>query len=408
MTLPMEYRRFGKTEELISVITLGGMRFKHGWTPPRNHLPKDSIEHCISTTRMALDLGINHIETAHGYMKSELLFGHALKELGVPRKQFKMMTKGAPMSGDETRRLVEEQLEALGLDHVDFYGWHGINNKELLKIAVEKNGPVETLHRLKDEGLIRHVGFSTHAPLDTILDAMQTGLFSFINLHYYYFFQRNLPAVQLAEKMDMGVFIISPNEKGGMLFRPSEKVKNLCKPLTPIVFNGRFCLSHPEITTLSMGIHEPKHFPQNLAILNRGNYSNSELSKVKAEMDAPLTKVSGLCTLCHECLPCPENINIPEVLRFRNLTEGYDMLNYGRFRYNMFEGQGHWFPGTFAFHCTECGDCLPRCPENLNIPTLLMETHKKLFSKPKYLKSKLLSIIKSTLKTLKIWKFFFD
>ena len=408
MTLPMEYRRFGKTEELISVITLGGMRFKHGWTPPRNHLPKDSIEHCISTTRMALDLGINHIETAHGYMKSELLFGHALKELGVPRKQFKMMTKGAPMSGDETRSLIEEQLEALGLDHVDFYGWHGINNKELLKIAVEKNGPVETLHRLKDEGLIRHVGFSTHAPLDTILDAMQTGLFSFINLHYYYFFQRNLPAVQLAEKMDMGVFIISPNEKGGMLFRPSEKVKNLCKPLTPIVFNGRFCLSHPEITTLSMGIHEPKHFPQNLAILNRGNYSNSELSKVKAEMDAPLTKVSGLCTLCHECLPCPENINIPEVLRFRNLTEGYDMLNYGRFRYNMFEGQGHWFPGTFAFHCTECGDCLPRCPENLNIPTLLMETHKKLFSKPKYLKSKLLSIIKSTLKTLKIWKFFFD
>ena len=408
MTLPMEYRRFGKTEELISVITLGGMRFKHGWTPPRNHLPKDSIEHCISTTRMALDLGINHIETAHGYMKSELLFGHALKELGVPRKQFKMMTKGAPMSGDETRRLVEEQLEALGLDHVDFYGWHGINNKELLKIAVEKNGPVETLHRLKDEGLIRHVGFSTHAPLGTILDAMQTGLFSFINLHYYYFFQRNLPAVQLAEKMDMGVFIISPNEKGGMLFRPSEKVKNLCKPLTPIVFNGRFCLSHPEITTLSMGIHEPKHFPQNLAILNRGNYSNSELSKVKAEMDAPLAKISSLCTLCNQCLPCPENINIPEILRFRNLVEAYEMKDYGRFRYNMFEGQGHWFPGTFSFNCTECGDCLPRCPENLNIPTLLMETHKKLFSKPKYLKSKLLSIIKSTLKTLKIWKFFFD
>jgi len=408
MTLPMEYRRFGKTEELISVITLGGMRFKHGWTPPRNHLPKDSIEHCISTTRMALDLGINHIETAHGYMKSELLFCHALKELGVPRKQFKMMTKGAPMSGDETRRLVEEQLEALGLDHVDFYGWHGINNKELLKIAVEKNGPVETLHRLKDEGLIRHVGFSTHAPLGTILDAMQTGLFSFINLHYYYFFQRNLPAVQLAEKMDMGVFIISPNEKGGMLFRPSEKVKNLCKPLTPIVFNGRFCLSHPVITTLSMGIHEPKHFPQNLAILNRGNYSNSELSKVKAEMDAPLAKISSLCTLCNQCLPCPENINIPEILRFRNLVEAYEMKDYGRFRYNMFEGQGHWFPGTFSFNCTECGDCLPRCPENLKIPPLLMETHKKLFSKPKYLKSKVLSIIKSILKALKIWKFIFD
>ncbi|MBT7521668.1 MAG: aldo/keto reductase [Nitrospina sp.] len=404
----MEYRRFGKTEEKISVITLGGMRFKHGWTPPRNHLPKDSIENCISTTRMALDLGINHIETAHGYMKSELLFGHALKELGVPRNKFKIMTKGAPMSGDETRRLVEEQLKALNLDYIDFYGWHGINNKELLKVAVEKNGPVETLYQLKNEGLIRHIGFSTHGPLSIIMEAMRTNLFSFINLHYYYFFQHNLPAVKLAGEMDMGVFIISPNEKGGMLFKPSEKVKNLCTPITPIAFNGRFCLSHSEITTLSMGMHEPKHFSQNLAILNGGNYFNSDLSKVKSAMDAPLEKITDLCTLCNECLPCPENINIPEVLRFRNLNEGYDMLDYGRFRYNMFEGQGHWFPGTFAFHCTECGDCLPRCPEDLNIPKLLMETHKKLFNKSEYLKQKLLSFIKSILKTLKLWKFIFN
>ena len=408
MTFPMEYRRFGKTEEKISVITLGGMRFKHGWTPPRNHLPKDSIENCISTTRMALDLGINHIETAHGYIKSELLFGHALKELGVPRNQFKIMTKGAPMSGDETRRLIEEQLKALNLDYIDFYGWHGINNKELLKVAVEKNGPVETLYQLKNEGLIRHIGFSTHGPLSIIMEAMRTNLFSFINLHYYYFFQHNLPAVKLAGEMDMGVFIISPNEKGGMLFKPSEKVKNLCTPITPIAFNGRFCLSHSEITTLSMGMHEPKHFSQNLTILNGGNYLNSGLSKVKNAMDTPLEKITDLCTLCNECLPCPENINIPEVLRFRNLNEGYDMLDYGRFRYNMFEGQGHWFPGTFAFHCTECGDCLPRCPEDLNIPKLLMETHKKLFNKSEYLKQKLLSFIKSILKTLKLWKFIFN
>ena len=402
----MEYRRFGKTEEQISVITLGGMRFKHGWTPPRNHLPKDSIQNCISTTRMALDSGINHIETAHGYMKSEHLFGVALKELDVPRNQFKMMTKGAPTTVDETRKLVEEQLKALCLDYVDFYGWHGINNEDLLKIAVKKNGPVETLHRLKEEGLIRHIGFSTHAPLDIILDAMRTDLFSFVNLHYYYFFQRNFPAVQLAREMDMGVFIISPNEKGGMLFKPSPKVENLCKPITPIQFNGRFCLSHPQVTTLSMGMHEPEHFAQNLALLNQKNYLNPEFSKIKQKMDAPLEKISSLCTLCNKCLPCPENINIPEVLRFRNLIEGYDMVDYGRFRYNMFEGQGHWFPGTFSFHCTECGDCLPRCPENLSIPKLLMETHKKLFNKPQYLKNKIKTCIKSVFKFLNLWKYF--
>ena len=397
----MKYRRFGKTEESISVITLGGMRFKKGWDSPRNHLPKDSIDNCISVTRMALDLGINHIETAYGYMKSERLFGFTLKNLGVPRNQFKMMTKGAPMTGDETRSLVEEQLKALDLDYIDFYGWHGINNKELLEVATKKNGPVETLHKLKNEGVIRHIGFSTHAPLDIIINAIQTDLFSFVNLHYYYFFQRNLPAVKLAGEMDMGIFIISPNEKGGMLFKPSIKVAELAKPMTPIQFNGRFCLSHPQITTLSMGMHEPKHFSQNLAILNQNNYSDEVFSKVKKEMDAPLVNISNLCTLCDQCLPCPENINIPEVLRFRNLVEGYNMNDYGSFRYNMLEGQGHWFPGKFSFNCTECGDCIPRCPESLNIPKLLMETHKTLFNKPRYYKKKMQHLIKLILKFLK-------
>ena len=191
----MEYRRFGKTEENISVITLGGMRFKNGWNPPRAHLPADSVRNCIEITHQALELGINHIETAHGYMKSENLYGVALKELGVPRESFKMMTKGAPMTGEETRALVEEQLTSLKLDYLDFYGWHGINNEERLKAAVKPGGPVETLHRLREEGLIRHIGFSTHASLDIILQALNTDLFSFVNLHYYYFFQRNLAAV---------------------------------------------------------------------------------------------------------------------------------------------------------------------------------------------------------------------
>jgi uncharacterized protein len=381
----MEYRRFGKTEENISVITLGGMRFKSGWNPPRAHLPLESVENCIEITRQALELGINHIETAHGYMKSENLYGVALKELGVPRESFKMMTKGAPMTGEETRALVEEQLHSLKLDYLDFYGWHGINNEERLKAAVKPGGPVEVLHRLREEGLIRHIGFSTHASLEVILRALNTGLFSFVNLHYYYFFQRNLAAVRLAGEKDIGVFIISPNEKGGMLWKPSRKVEEICHPLSAIEFNGRFCLSHPEITTLSMGIHEPEHFSQNLSILNDEDYSAVALTRVK--VDAPLAEISGLCTLCSECLPCPEEINIPEVLRFRNLLKAYEMVDYGRFRYNMFEGEGHWFPGNFASKCTECGDCLPRCPEKLEIPSLLKETHKELFDRKAWVKN---------------------
>ena len=386
----METRRFGKTEENISVITLGGMRFKNGWNPPRTYLPAESVRNCVEITRQALELGINHIETAHGYMKSENLYGVALKELGVPRESFKMMSKGAPMTGEETRALVEEQLTSLKMDYLDFYGWHGINNEERLNAAIKPGGPVEVLHRLREEGLIRHIGFSTHASLDIILQALNTDLFSFVNLHYYYFFQRNLAAVRLAGEKDIGVFIISPNEKGGMLWNPSQKVKDTCHPLTAIEFNGRFCLSHPQITTLSMGIHEPEHFSQNLAILNGEEKSSSAIREIQTRMDVPLAEIPDLCTLCAECLPCPEEINIPEVLRFRNLLEAYDMMDYGKFRYNMFEGEGHWFPGNFASRCTECGDCLPRCPEKLEIPKLLKATHRELFDYKAWFKNQLL------------------
>ena len=396
----MEYRRFGKTNEQISVITLGGMRFKHGWNPPRSNLPAESIKNCIDTTSQAFDIGINHIETAHGYMKSEHLYGVALKELATPRDHFKMMTKGAPMTGDETRALVEEQLENLQLDFVDFYGWHGINNEERLLAAIKPGGPVEVLHRLKEEGLIRHIGFSTHGSLDIILRSLQTDLFSFVNLHYYYFFQRNLQAVQLAGKKDIGVFIISPNEKGGMLWKPSDIVQKTCEPMTAIQFNGRFCLQHPQITTLSLGMHAPEHFPQNLSIIGETKISSDKEERIRLKMDSRLNEVNSLCTLCNECLPCPEEINIPEVLRFRNLLEAYDMKDYGNFRYNMFEGEGHWFPGNFASKCTKCGDCLPRCPEKLEIPKLLFETHERLFDRTEWLKGKLFDFARMVFRVL--------
>jgi len=386
----MEYRRFGRTGESISVLTLGGMRFTQGWHPPRWHLPNAALDNCIDTTRRALDAGINHIETAYGYVKSEHLYGTALKELGTPRSDFKMMTKGAPMTADATRRMVEEQLNALQLDYVDFYGWHGINNQERLDAALKTGGPVETLHRLREEGVVRHIGFSTHGPLDIIIEAMRSDLFDFVNLHYYYFFQRNHEAIKLAGELDLGILIISPNDKGGQLWDPPPKLAELCAPLTPVQFNGRFCLSHPEITTLTMGFHAPEHFAQNFSILNGGDYFAPRDVPVKEAMDGQRARIPDYCTVCHECLPCPENINIPEVLRFRNMMKGYGMKPFGRYRYNMLQSKGHWFPGNFADRCTECGDCLPRCPEELDIPKLLFETHRRLYSPTRIWKGRVL------------------
>ena len=111
---PMEYRRFGKTERRISVITLGGMRFKHGWDDPIDEIPEDSLEECVNTVKSAMNCGINHIETAFGYKKSENLYGLALnRELNIPRSHYYLMTKSGPKDYNEMLKRVEEQLKAL-------------------------------------------------------------------------------------------------------------------------------------------------------------------------------------------------------------------------------------------------------------------------------------------------------
>ena len=372
----MEYRRFGKTNKNISVITLGGMRYKRGWEKPKDDLPKESIDNCLEITKKAFELGINHVETAYGYGKSEHLYGIVFKELGIKRDQFYLMTKGCTSTAEEMKTIFESQLKALQTDRIDFYGFHGINNQEILNTAVQKDGPVSYLLKMKEQGVIGHLGFSTHARLNVILNTLQTDLFEFMNLHYYYFFQKNNPAVELAAHKDMGIFIISPNEKGGMLFKPSKKVKDACAPLSPIQFNARFCLSHPRITTLSFGFNELQHFNELNGMFNGNHYLNGEDRNKKIKLDSYLGELNNtFCTYCEECLPCPEKINIPEVLRFRNMGIAYDMQDFGVYRYNMLESKGHWFPGTYGNTCTDCGDCLPKCPVHLDIPKLVRETH---------------------------------
>lgn len=384
----MEYRRFGRTELPVSVITLGGMRYPSGWKKPEDvaELPEESLEACYQTTQQALDMGINLIETAHGYGISELLYGKIWSRLRQKHDDFYLMTKGNPQSYDEAMTMVELQLERLQVDRVELYGWHGINTPELLTAATDtgEQGAMRALQKLSDEGVIGHIGFSTHGPLDIILDAINTDLFSFVNLHFYYFFQRNFPAVVQAGLKDMGVFIISPNDKGGQLFNPPQKLTDICAPLTPLQFNTRFCLSHPEVQTLTYGINKPEHFDEIPGIFNDGLYLSAEDQKTKLELDAQVALLEDTyCTVCNACLPCPENINIPEILRFRNMWKAYDMEGFGKYRYNMLEEKGHWFPGRYGSACTDCGDCLPRCPVQLNIPSLLRETHEGLFIPPK-------------------------
>ena len=372
---------------MVSVITLGGMRFKHTGVEPREIVPQDTLDQCRETVEKALHQGINLFETAHGYGKSEHAYGLVLNDvLNLKRDSYFLMTKGNPSTADETRKMAEQQLKALKTDYLDFYAWHGINTMELLASACAKHGPVEELLKMKAEGIIGHVGFSTHAPLEVIMKAIETDLFDFVNLHYYYFFQRNKAAIDLAETKDMGVFIISPNDKGGQLSNSPKKLTDLTAPLHPIQWNARFCLSHPGVHTLTFGLPVTARFDQLNGIFPAPSPLSPDDAQIKQALDDqkqldPYAAFEG-----YDMENDPSGLNIPEILRFRTLWKCYEMKDFGLYRYNMFQEKGHWFPGNFPTTRNLRKVDLTNIPKKIPVIKLIEETHRELY-RPKQKKS---------------------
>lgn len=371
----MRYRRFGKTDLLLSVFSLGTMRYLA------------SVSDASKTVHQAIARGINHLETARGYGQSEQYLGSILKtELPLSREQLHITTKLPPTPDAALmRQWIDESLERLQLDYLDCLAIHGINTWEHLTWVESPKGCMQAVQEAVAKGRVRHVGFSTHAPLDVILAAINTDLFEFVNLHYYYFFQRNAPGVELAYQKDMGVFIISPADKGGRLYTPPPKLEQLCHPFSPLELNYRFLLSDRRITTLSVGPANPTELIAPLSVADRDEPLSSTEMEAFSRLETHAKNALGIdrCSQCYACLPCPENIHIPEALRLRNLAVAYEMTEFSKYRYQMFENAGHWFPGVKGNRCTNCGDCLPRCPEQLDIPTLLADTHNRLNGSPR-------------------------
>ena len=368
----MEYRRFGKTNLKLSVFSLGTMRC----------LASPQIT--LTTIEKAVACGINHIETARGYGKSEEYLGlYLASDNAVPREQIHLTTKLPPTQNKQAMtQWIDESLTRLQTDYIDCLAIHGINTPEHLDWVSNSQGCLSAIQTALQQGKIGNLGFSTHGSLELILEAINTDLFAFVNLHYYYFNQRNQSAIALAQQKDMGVFIIiSPADKGGRLYNPPETLRKLCQPLTPLEFNYQWLLSDRRITTLSMGAS----CAEELETGRQGYWETRGLDTIDRRLQKYLknTLNSDLCSQCYRCLPCPEAINIPEVLRLRNLAVGYEMTEFGQYRYRMFENAGHWFPGRKGDRCTECGDCLPRCPEQLDIPRLLQDTHQRLNGSPR-------------------------
>lgn len=354
----MLYRRFGKTEIQMPVLSLGLMRSMHQWQDlPLQKIPQTSQNNLREIVETALNLGINHFETARGYGSSERQLGHILQDL--PRNEITVQTKiSANADPDDFTNQFLDSLERLGLEHVDLLAIHGINDHRSLWHACRKNGCLAAARRLQTQGKIGHVGFSSHGSTEIILEAIRhenDGGFDYLNLHWYYICQIHWQAILAANQRDMGVFIISPTDKGGMLNEPSAQLKELCAPLSPMLFNDLFCLSRPEIKTLSIGASSPRDFDEHikvLTLLKQGE--RCQLQAIELRLNKMMQEKTGFARpdeMWHS-LPAweksPGYINIPMIIWLYNLARGWGLIDFARRRYQQLGRDMRWVPGCNA------------------------------------------------------------
>ncbi|ELR98211.1 aldo/keto reductase [Gloeocapsa sp. PCC 73106] len=377
----MLYRRFGRTELQMPVFSCGGMRYQYKWQDvAENEIPQDNQRNLVETIYRAFELGINHIETARGYGTSEMQLGKVLPQL--PREKLIVQTKASPKSDSrEFRRNFEQSLHFLRLDYVDLFSLHGINNEELLEQSIRPGGCLDEAKKLQAQGKVRFIGFSTHGPQDIIIKTIQTNQFDYVNLHWYYFNQNNWEAITTAKTYDMGVFIISPSDKGGKLYQPPQRLVDLCQPVSPMVFNDLFCLSHQEVHTLSVGASKPTDFDEHLKTLSLLEEAPYILKPIRERLEAEAIARLGedWYQTWHIGLPqleaTPNQVNIPVILWLYNLAIAYDMVDYATMRYNLLGNGSHWFPGAKAENIQELDlrDCLSQSPQAEKIPQILAQ-----------------------------------
>jgi len=345
-------RRLGKTNLMVSIIGFGAIK-----------LPQVNFETSNKILNKALDLGINFIDTARSYGDSEEKIGSAISDR---RNEFYISTKSSALTYEDAKRDIETSLKNLKTDYINLYLCHNPNRPEKFEKVIGPDGALKALKEAREDGVIGHIGFSCHRYHETMEKGILSGEFEVIMVSYNLLNDefnegRILP---LAKKMDVGVIAMKPLAGGFLAAPPPDLLKKSGIPISAETAL-RFVLSNEAVTTAIPGMMRIEEVEENARIgENFTPLSEDERSFLREAVESMSKE---FCRGCYYCQPCPQGILIPIILRQLAYYKYYGLREWAKGRYVMVEVK--------ADSCIKCGQCVEKCPYNLNIPEMLAEAH---------------------------------
>ncbi|MDR2403297.1 MAG: aldo/keto reductase [Spirochaetaceae bacterium] len=375
----MRYVEFGKTGIQVSRLGFGCMRLPAYEKDGKTVFDE---EKGIALIRRAYELGVNYFDTAPGYCDtlSEIITGKAVKGF---REKIYLSTKNPieNASGDDYDRRLETSLKKLDTGYIDFYHFWGISLDTFINKISVPDGPLDRVKKWKEQGVVRHISFSFHDSPQNLAEIIRRGdgVFDSLLCQYNLLDRSNEEGMAFAHARGLGIVIMGP-VGGGRLGAPSRVIQDLLpgKVQSSAEVALRFVFTNPCIHIALSGMSSVEMLEENAALADNINPLN-EAEKLQLEgMMKENERLAGLyCTGCRYCMPCPRNINIPEIFTLMNYHRVYKITDFARENYAQI-GKVPWRQYKDASACVECGVCEDKCPQKLPIRNQLKETHKAL------------------------------